>query len=286
MASSHLAVIFDFDETLAPDSTTAFLKHKGIDTDEFWNVHARQLVQLGYDQPLHYLQLMLEMVQRGGPLEGVTPEELRDFGSSLDESFFPGLPDMFMELKETVHSYPDLTLDYYIISSGMQELIEGSQTVQQNFSGVYACRFGRDNETGPIKRIRRCVTFTEKTRYLFEISKGINPAESDLNPGLVNKDVPLGHRRIPFKNMVYVGDGLTDIPCFSLVKKMGGMAFAVFDPGSKASAQRALKEFLLAGRTVGSHSPRYGVNDDLGALIRAAVNERASAVSLAARQAL
>jgi phosphoserine phosphatase len=285
MTSSHLAVVFDFDDTLVADSTTAFLAHKGIDVTTFWNAQAKQLVAAGYDQPLHYLQLMLDMVHEGSPLEGVTPEELRTFGASLDDSFFPGLPEMFDELSEAVASYRDLTLDYYIISSGIQELIEGSKTVQKYFSAVYACRFGTDADTGVIRHIRRCVTFTEKTRYLFEINKGIDPADSNRNPGLVNREVPPEQRRIPFENIIYVGDGLTDIPCFSLVKHMGGIAFAVFDPRKEASAQRALKEFLKAGRTIGSHSPRYGSNDDLGALIRAAVNERASAVSLAARQA-
>jgi hypothetical protein len=284
MAPSHLAVVFDFDETLVPDSTTAFLAHKGINTKEFWAVHAKHLVDAGYDQPLHYLQLILDMTQ-GGPLRGVTSEELRSFGASLDNQFFPGLPDMFIELKQSVSNYRDLTLEFYIISSGMQELIDGSRIVQNHFSGVYACRFGT-NDDGTIRHIRRCVTFTEKTRYLFEINKGIDPVESDRNPGLVNRDVPKEQRRIPFENMIYVGDGLTDIPCFSLIKHMGGMPIGVFDPSNQVSAQRALKEFLQAGRTISSHAPRYRETDELGSLIRAAVLERASKVTLASSQAL
>lgn len=286
MTSQHLAVIFDFDDTLMPDSTTAFLAHKGIDTERFWSVEAKRLVDAGYDQPLHYLQLILDRVGPGGPLEGVTAAELREFGGTLDGTFFTGLPGMFADLKTDVAKYQDLTLDFYIISSGMQELIEGSPIVREFFSGVYACRFGTSGDNGVIKHVRRCVTFTEKTRYLFEINKGIDPTESDTKPGLVNRDVPEASRRIPFENMIYVGDGLTDIPCFSLVKKMGGVPFGVFDPTQQSSAQRALKEFLKAGRTVSSHSPKYGPGDDLGAFIRAAVNERASAAALSYSQAL
>ncbi len=285
MVSSHLAVIFDFDDTLAPDSTTAFLASRGIDVEEFWGVQARERLERGYDPPLHYLQLMLSMTAPGQPLHGLSVQDLADFGATLDDRYFTGLPGMFGDIRDMVAEHRDLTIDFFIVSSGMQELITGSRVVQEHFAGVYACRFGSD-DSGIVRDIRRCVTFTEKTRYLFEINKGIQPEDSDNNPGLVNKDVPSSDRRVPFENMVYVGDGLTDIPCFSLVKRNGGMTFGVFDPTKEKSAQRALKEFLQAGRTVGTHSPRYRPEDDLGALIRAAVVQRASVAELSSTQAM
>lgn len=283
--SGHLAVIFDFDDTLVPDSTTAFLVSRGFDPEDFWGRAARERLSAGYDPPLHYLQLILEQTQAGGKLEGLTVEQLQSFGSSLDAQFFSGLPQLFDDVRAMVSQYRDLSVEFYIASSGMHELITGSQIVSDHFAGVYACRFGYDSH-GTVRDIRRCVTFTEKTRYLFEINKGIEPHASDENPGLVNQDVPLGQRRIPFENMVYVGDGLTDIPCFSLVKRNGGVTFGVFDPTKEKSAQRALKEFLQAGRTVSTHSPRFGPTEDLGSLIRAAVAQRASNVSIAASQAI
>jgi phosphoserine phosphatase len=285
VVSRHLAVIFDFDDTLVPDSTTAFLASRGIDTEDFWGQEARKRLESGYDPPLHYLQLMLAKTASGQPLAGLSVQELTDFGAALDDHYFSGLPDMFDDIRELVSEHRDLTVEFFIVSSGMQELISGSRVVQDHFAGVYACRFGSD-EDGTVRDIRRCVTFTEKTRYLFEINKGIEAAASDENPGLVNKDVPPSDRRVPFENMVYVGDGLTDIPCFSLVKRNGGMTFGVFDPTKVKSAQRAIKEFLQAGRTVGTHSPRYGPEDDLGALIRAAVAQRASVVALSGSQAM
>lgn len=285
MVSSHLAVIFDFDDTLVPDSTTAFLASRGIDMEQFWGQEARERLERGYDPPLHYLQLMLAKTAPDQPLAGLSVQELMDFGATLDHQYFTGLPGMFDDIRELVAEHRDLTVEFFIVSSGMQELISGSQVVQDHFSGVYACRFGSDDD-GLVRDIRRCVTFTEKTRYLFEINKGIEPADSDKNPGLVNQDVAPASRRVPFENMVYVGDGLTDIPCFSLVKRNGGMTFGVFDPAKEQSAQRALKEFLQAGRTVGTHSPRYGPEDDLGALIRAAVAQRASVVALSGSQAM
>ena len=94
---------------------------------------------------------------------------------------------------------------------------------------MYGCHLGSDTPGGPLTHIKRIVTFTEKTRYIFEIQKGLDPADALSNPGLVNKLVPLERRRVPLRHMIYVGDGLTDIPCFSLMKQNGGKGFGVFD---------------------------------------------------------
>ncbi len=133
--------------------------------------------------------------------------------------------------------------------------------------------------------MKRCVTFTEKTRFLFEINKGLDPRKTHRNPFLVNRDIPTEKRRVPFKNMIYIGDGLTDIPCFSLVKKQGGTAFGVFNPGEKKSAKRALLEFLKPDRVISMHAPRYRAKDELGSLLRAAVATRCSKISLEHREA-
>lgn len=281
--SEHLAVVFDFDDTLVPDSTSMFLESKGYDTETFWRNQVDPMVRQGFDAPLAYLQLMLDEVGPDGGLGALTNDELRLYGATLDDNFFPGLPELFVDLKEMVSAeYRDLVLEFYIVSSGIQSIIEGSTVVNDHFSGVYACRFGEGPE-GYLQYIKRCVTFTEKTRYLFEINKGIPPEASETNPGLVNKRVE--ERRVPLSNMVYVGDGLTDIPCFSLVNKGGGTTFGVFEPTSPRKAKQALQEFLKAGRTVSSHAPRYSADDELGSFIRAAVATTCSQIELRREQA-
>ena len=100
------------------------------------------------------------------------------------------------------------------------------------------------------------------------------------NPYLVNKDVSNDKRPIPFKNMIYVGDGLTGIPCFSLLKKEGGTAFGVFNPTEESSAKRAFLEFLKTGRVISIHAPKYRRTDELGSLIRAAVSTRCSRIKM------
>ena len=281
--SDHLAVIFDYDDTLVPDSTSLFLQSKGIDVEDFWGRRAKELVESGFDSPLAYLQLMLDEAKPGGDLEGLTLSELQEFGATLDDLYFDGLPEFFNDLRTIVGDHRDITIEFFIISSGIQSIIEGSTVVRDHINGVYACRLAEDPNTGVVSRIKRCVTFTEKTRYLFEINKGIEPAKSARNPGLVNKKVD--ERRIPLEHMIYVGDGLTDIPCFTLVKNGGGIAFGVFDPNKPSKAKLALEEFLSAGRTTSTHFPRYGEEHELGLLIRTAVLQRCSAIGIERQQA-
>ena len=274
-----VAVIFDFDDTLMPDSTTALLKSFGIDTDEFWRERAQGLVLKGYDPPMAYLRLILDLVGEGKPLGQLSNADLMTFGNSLDDKYFIGIPEIFDDLHAIVREVRDVTVEFYIVSSGLQGLIMGSKIVEKYFSGVYACQLDEDTN-GVLRHVKRCVTFTEKTRFLFEINKGIEQADSAVQPGLVNREVAGGDRRVPFANMIYAGDGLTDIPCFSLVSKNGGTSFGIFEPGSQISAKKAFQEFLQTGRVVGSHAPRYRADDELGSLLRAAVSTKAGSIAV------
>jgi phosphoglycolate phosphatase-like HAD superfamily hydrolase len=279
-----LAVIFDFDDTLAPDSTTSLLREHGIDTDRFWREDVVSLVHDGYDPAVAWLELVLENVGSGKPLGNLKEDLLRQFGRRLDGEFYEGLPEMFGDLRHLVEKVRDVQLEFYIVSGGLKEVILGSEIVDQHFAGVYASQLG-EGPSGEFERIKRVVTFTEKTRYLFEINKGLEQRETDKNPFLVNTDVPEQNRRVPLRNMIYVGDGLTDIPCFSVVQKSGGTAFGVFDPAREESAKKAFIEFLKPARVSSIHAPKYRRTDELGSLLRAAVTSRAAGISLERSQA-
>lgn len=275
-----IAVVFDFDDTLLPDSTTALLAGHGIDTDEFWKELAPALVAEGYDPPLAYLRLILDRVGEGQSLGPLRNDDLVSFGASLDTTFFPGLPQLFQDLRNDVAGFRDLTIEFFIVSGGLEAVIAGSRIVQEHFAGFYGCRLGGDGG-GVLRYVMRCVTFTEKTRFLFEINKGIRQADSRNQPHLVNQRAP--DRRIPFENMIYVGDGLTDVPCFSLVSARGGKTFGVFKPG-KESAKQAFQRLLDTNRVDSLHSPDYREDADLGSLIRAAVATVAANINLEAEQ--
>jgi phosphoserine phosphatase len=276
-----VAVIFDLDDTLVPDSTTKLLREHGIDTQKFWQQDVNALVQAGYDPPAAWLRLLLENIGPERKLGNLTNEKLREFGASLDSTFYPGLPEFFDEVRKNVRaSYENIEVEFYIISGGLYEVARGSKIIREYFKATYGCHLDGETSNGPLKFVKRSITFTEKTRYIFEIHKGLDPAATGKNPILVNKYVKDEDRRIPLKNMIYVGDGMTDIPCFSLLKKSDGLAFGVFDPKRENKTKEALEEFLKTDRVVSMHAPNYRSQAELGAILRAAVANRCTAIQL------
>ncbi len=276
-----VALIFDLDDTLVPDSTTKFLHDHGIETSDFWQNQVNPMVQQGYDPPAAWLNLLLKNVGKGKPLGELTNAALREFGRSLDSTFYPGLPDFFEDVRSNVRqNYENIEIEFYIVSGGLYDIAKGSTIVQKYFKANYGSHLAGDAEDGILKYIKRSITFTEKTRYIFEIHKGISPAAAWKNPILVNKFVSPEERRIPLQNMIYVGDGLTDIPCFSLLKQSGGLGFGVFDPNRESKTKEALEEFLKTDRVVSMHAPDFRPGAELGAILRAAVAQRCTAIQL------
>lgn len=254
-----------------------------MDSADFWTARTKALVDEGFDPPLAYLNLLLAEIGHGKPLGALSNQQLRDFGSSLDATWFTGLPALFDDLRDIVSTHRDIAIEFNIISGGLQAVIEGSEHVAKHFTAVYGCQLA-EGEDGVIRYIKRCVTFTEKTRFLFEINKGIPASKAATKPHLVNENVPEDLRRIPFRNMIYVGDGLTDIPCFSVVEKGGGHAFGVFQPG-KESAKQAFQQLMESKRVRGLYAPEYGENDALGAILRLAVSNICTDINLRSAQA-
>jgi phosphoserine phosphatase len=278
-----VAVIFDFDDTLMPDSTTALLEAKGIDAKTFWSKTVKGFVDQGYDTSLAWLNPFIDLVGDGKPLGKLTLADLEAFGATLGPEFYPGLSTLLPALRK-LGIEVGVPVEFYVISGGLQELIDATPLVRKFFRAVYASQLGVD-AAGLIRRIKRSINFTEKTRFLFEINKGIRPEQTRTKPYLVNLDVPEVKRPVPFRHMIYVGDGLTDIPCFSLVKKLGGSTFGVFDPQKEGSAKRALQEFLKTDRVLSVHKPRYRKTDELGSLLRTAVAAACSRVKLEQQEA-
>lgn len=264
-----IAVIFDFDDTLTDESTTKLLEHYGIDPLEFWKTQNEVLIAKdGWDPVPAYLKLMLDNVGEDKPLSKLKNSDLRRFGANL--SFYPGVARLFSSLRKLVaeHKQSNPSIEFYVITSGLEEIVRGAK-IAKDLCGVWGCRFAEAH--GMIAHIKNVVSFTEKTRYLFEINKGLSDKRK--KPYAVNEDVNSADRRIPFSNMIYVGDGLTDVPCFSLLKNMGGKSIGVFDPSKTGSPKKALDKLIAPKRVMSAHSPKYGPKDDLGALLRVLVNQ-------------
>ncbi|MBN1505141.1 MAG: haloacid dehalogenase-like hydrolase [Candidatus Eisenbacteria bacterium] len=272
---TRVALIFDFDDTLAPDSTTTLLAAKQRDLpNKFWLDWAPKLVADGYDPTHAYLTLLLDNIGKDKPLGPLNNKALREFGKTL--KFFPGVELLLRDAQKIAASYK-VDVECYIISGGLEEIVQAAPLVKKYFKAVYGCRL--DEEAGVLRKIKRAITFTEKTRFVFEISKGITPAKVANKPLAVNEDVPLAKRPIPLDHMIYVGDGLTDIPCWSLIGKNGGLPFGVVNPKGKGPRQQFL-EMIMTKRAISWNSPHYGPKGTLGYLLRAALHAQCAKARL------
>jgi hypothetical protein len=218
-----IAIVYDYDQTLSPTymQEEAIFPHFGIHAKNFWERCAELVSGEGYDHELAYMKVMLDMLTMDRP----TNAQLRDLGAKLN--FYPGLPEMFTEfgngLLKADHEAHGITVEHYIISSGLKALIEGSR-LAPHVKAIFGCEFAEDSQ-GRITFPRRVISHTQKTQYLFRINKGMLDMSQD-----VNDHMPSELRPIPFPNMIYVGDGPTDVPCFTVMRRSGGQAIAVYNP--------------------------------------------------------
>lgn len=263
---TNIGVVFDFDDTLAPDSTTHLLQEYDIDADEFWNDQFRRRVQTGYDPTVAYLTLLLDYVGEDKPLGELTPEKLEQCAESLEKELYDGVPEIFEDLDNIVNEYDDVTIEYYVVSEGIESLISGS-IITEYCTEIYASRLATDDDN-VLNRVKRPISFTDKTRYLYEINKGITSSEAKENPYKVNEEIAEENRHIPFENIIYIGDGITDIPCFSLVKDRNGRVFGVMETDEKSAKQEAILDIGSPQRAGNLNPPDYRPDGRLGSLLR------------------
>ncbi len=252
----RIALIFDFDDTLAPDSTSSFLESIGIDTKEFWGKRVQALLDEDWDPIPAYLYKMVEESNSGNT---ITREKLKSYGKKI--KFHDGVKRFFSHIKSTFEKkYPEVIIEYYLISSGIGDIIKNSE-IAKNFSHIWASDFEYGSK-GEITFPKRIVSFTDKTRYLFQVSKGIVGDKAFANPFDVNKKVSEEKLRIPFSNMIFTGDGYTDVPCFSMIRKNGGIPFGVYDKAHREKFGRAWG-FIEEGRVSNLHSANFKKGSDL-----------------------
>lgn len=270
-----IACIWDFDKTLIPEYMQAPLfRRYGIQETTFWaetNSLADHYLRRGYhlSPEIAYLNHLLTHVL-AGPMAGLNNKLLRECGAEI--AFYPGLPDFFDACKTYVrekseYQKHEISLEHYIVSTGLAEMIRGS-AIAPKVDGIWACEF-IENPLQPgflkqkelelsaeaeIAQIGTMIDNTTKTRALFEINKGTNK-----NPAIdVNANVRPEDRRVPFPNMIYIADGPSDVPSFSVVKGGGGKAYAVYNPAKPAEFAQN-DRLLQVGRIHG-----YGPADYTG----------------------
>jgi len=275
-----IAVIFDFDDTLAPDTTTAFLESRGIDSDRFWREKVDSLLAAGWDPIPAYLYGMIEESRALPPGERITAERLAAFGRQV--RFHKGVNSIFAKLERAaLEVYPEVRVEFYVISSGLREIIVNTR-ISPHFKDIWACGFHCHPQSGEITFAKNVISFTDKTRYLFQISKGLVGPEYANRPFEVNRRVEPERLRVPFSRMIYVGDGYTDIPCFSLVRKNQGTAIGVYDPGRREKWSQAWS-FVEEERVSNLVPADYSKNSALEHTLIMAVEQKARTIALEQR---
>ena len=266
-----IAIVTDFDDTLTDDSTTQLLLQYGVEPEDFWQRSVGGYVRDGADPTIGFLLAILDLTARGKPLQALNNDALRKVGQTL--KFYSGFPEVLDDLRAITREFTGATptLEFYVISGGFEEVVLGSQ-IAQYLTRCWGCRCLESRDGKSLARIQNLIDFTSKTRCLFEINKGFANT-SQRNPFLVNEAVPEDARRVPFSNMIYLGDGLTDVAAFSLVQSRGGTAFSLCNPNNPNSAKRTWWKFMKRQRTAATYTPRYRPDDDLGQFLRLAVRQ-------------
>ncbi|MCM1550828.1 MAG: haloacid dehalogenase-like hydrolase [Clostridium sp.] len=229
-----LAICYDFDKTLSPDDMQAqgYIQSINYEVADFWKESNQLAVSNDMDQNLAYMYMMSNK-SRGKVL--FTKETLHNDGAKV--KLFPGVSTWF----DRINQYGEkngVLVEHYIISSGLKEMIEGTE-VANKFKKIYASSFYFD-ETGVAVWPAQVVNYTNKTQFLFRIEKGV----LDVNDQNVNAYFEPNQYRVPFRNMVYIGDSDTDIPCMKLVNINGGHSIGVYNSNTKDKSKvfRMLEE--------------------------------------------
>ena len=220
-----VALIYDFDGTLSPGNMQefGFIQATGKSKEEFWARNKDLSEQNEASGILTYMLLMIREAQYNNiPLKR---ESFQNFGKQVE--LFDGVKEWFSLINEYGNSI-GVNVKHYINSSGLKEMIEGTP-IAKEFENIYACSFLYD-VNGIATWPAVAIDYTAKTQFLFKINKGIKEVSDNKK---INEFIPENKRPVPFKQMIYFGDGETDIPCMKMIKEHGGHSIAVYNSSKK-----------------------------------------------------
>ena len=267
MKKPTIALIYDFDGTLSPKNMQdyGFIQAVGKSVDDFWEKSSRFMEEQDANGILSYMKIMLDEAKNANVQ--LKRETFKKFGENIE--LFNGVKEWFRLINE----YGDekgVVIEHYINSSGLREIIEGTP-IAEEFKKIYACSFYYD-ETEVAVFPAVAIDFTTKTQFLFKINKGI---ESISDNKAVNQYIPEEERPIPFKRMIYFGDGETDIPCMKLIKQQGGYSIAVYNPENEQKKRNA-EQLILEDRVNFVCPADYSKNSEIFQIVTIAIDKMKS----------
>ena len=256
-----LAICYDFDKTLSPTDMQAqgYIQSVGYEIKEFWDESNKLAETQEMDENLAYMFMMKEQAE-GNVL--FTKNTLRENGSKVE--LFPGVEDWFARINKFGRDN-GVEVEHYIISSGLKEMIEGT-SIAKHFKKIYASSFCY-NDKGVAVWPAQAVNYTNKTQFLFRIEKGT----LDINDRKVNDYFPPSKIRIPFRNIVYIGDSDTDIPCMKLVNSYGGHSIGVYNPKTKDKSK--VYKMVSDNRIKFFASADYSEDSELDSLLKGIIKK-------------
>lgn len=236
---SVVALIYDFDGTLSPGNMQefSFIKALNMSAGEFWTKTNKLSEASDASSILCYMKTMLDEAKYRNI--SISRNSFTKFGNEIE--LFDGVKEWF-KLINDYGAEKGLEIKHYINSSGLKEMIEGT-SIAKEFEQIFACSF-LYNSDGIAEWPGVAIDYTTKTQFIFKINKGIKTVSDSV---AINKFVPENERAVPFKRMIYFGDGETDIPCMKLVKQNGGYSVAVYKPKDLKKQQKA-QQLILDGR--------------------------------------
>lgn len=261
-----LAICYDFDKTLSPDDMQAqgYIQSVGYDIKEFWNKSNGLANENDMDTNLAYMYTMMTEAEGNFVF---SKKNLAEYGAKV--KLFNGVEDWFERIRAYGKQH-HVIVEHYIISSGLKEMIEGTSIAKNGaFEKIYASSFYY-NERGVAVWPAQVINYTSKTQFLFRIEKGT----LDINDPAVNEYFSPNKIRVPFRNIVYIGDSDTDIPCMKLVNSSGGHSIGVYNPDTKDKS-KVMK--MMNDNRIRHYAPAdYSENKELDQLIKAIIDKTAS----------
>ncbi len=273
-----IAIVYDFDGTLSPQPMQEYtvLPKIGIEPEAFWKQVHKEASETDSDPMLVYMRLMLEKLYKNDDVK-ITREDFAAMAEKIQ--YFPGVESWFPHINAYIEQRGQgkVKVQHYIISAGQKEILEGV-SIRKYFKQIYASEY-HFNQYGIATFPKLLITDTSKTQFLFRINKGKESiAES------INDHMPESERPIPFSNIIYIGDGMTDVPSMALTKKSGGHAIAVFN-AKIAKTKETCVRLLNAGRVDFIASADYRETSKLAQRVQLLLDSVIAGVAYAAEVA-
>jgi len=233
MKKPIVAILYDFDKTLSTTDMQdyGFIPALGMQPNEFWGATGEFTAKTGVERILSYMWMMKYLAKEKGIK--LTRKTLNSYGKDI--KYFPGVETWFKRINEFGNER-GVRVEHYLLSSGTKEIVEGC-SIAKEFKEIYGCEFYFDPVTEEPIWPKLAINYTQKTQYFFRIHKGAIDIGDDAG---VNERKQ--NNRVEYENMIYLGDGMTDVPCMMLIKQNGGHSIAIYQKGDHKNIQQLVKD--------------------------------------------